>query len=61
MEGISALIGQAYPTTHFLIITRGVFSKALGFTELWPYFVPLLVAIPLLTLASVAGLRDQEK
>lgn len=61
MEGISALVGQAYPTTHFLIITRGVFSKALGFTELWPYFVPLLVAIPLLTLASVAGLRDQEK
>ncbi|MGM0912722.1 MAG: ribosome-associated ATPase/putative transporter RbbA [Pseudomonadota bacterium] len=61
MEGISALVGQAYPTTHFLIITRGVFSKGLGFTELWPYFVPLLVAIPLLTLASVAGLRDQEK
>ncbi len=61
MEGISALIGQAYPTTHFLIITRGVFSKALGFSELWPYFVPLLVAIPLLLLASVAGLRDQER
>nr|WP_298249814.1 ribosome-associated ATPase/putative transporter RbbA [uncultured Halomonas sp.] len=61
MEGISALVGQVYPTTHFLIITRGVFSKALGFSELWPYFVPLLVAIPLLLLASVAGLRDQEK
>ncbi|MDT8878729.1 ribosome-associated ATPase/putative transporter RbbA [Halomonas saccharevitans] len=61
MEGVSALIGQAYPTSHFLIITRGVFSKALGFADLWTYFLPLLVAIPLLTLASVAGLRDQER
>lgn len=61
MEGVSALIGHIYPTSHFLIITRGVFSKALGFADLWTYFLPLLMAIPLLTLASVAGLRDQER
>ncbi|WFM70301.1 ribosome-associated ATPase/putative transporter RbbA [Halomonas sp. CKK8] len=61
MEGVSALIGHIYPTSHFLIITRGVFSKALGFADLWTYFLPLLVATPLLTLASVAGLRDQER
>lgn len=61
MEGASALIGQLYPTSHFLIISRGVFSKALGLAELYPYFIPLLIAIPLLTLLSVFGLRKQEK
>jgi ribosome-dependent ATPase len=61
LEGTSAFIGQLYPTSHFLIISRGVFSKTLDLGQLLPYFVPLLVAIPLLTLASVAGLRKQEK
>ncbi len=61
LEGASAFIGQLYPTSHFLIISRGVFSKELGLGELLPSFLPLLLAIPLLTLASVAGLRKQEK
>jgi len=61
MQGPGALIGQLYPTTHFITISRGVFNKALGLTDLWPYFVPLLLAIPLLTLASVAGLSKQER
>jgi ribosome-dependent ATPase len=61
LEGSSALIGDIYPTSHFLIISRGVFSKALDLGELLPHFLPLLLAVPLLTLASVAGLRKQEK
>ena len=36
-------------------------SKSLGLAELYPYFIPMLLAIPLLTLLSVAGLRKQEK
>jgi len=60
MEGAGAFIGKLYPTTHFLIISRGVFSKALGLADLYPYFIPMLLAIPLLTLLSVAGLRKQE-
>lgn len=61
LEGIGALIGNAYPTSHFLIISRGVFSKGLGLADLYPYFTPLLIAIPVLTLLSVAGLKKQEK
>ncbi|SFP81966.1 ribosome-dependent ATPase [Geopseudomonas sagittaria] len=61
LEGASAFIGELYPTSHFLTISRGVFSKALDLSDLLPSFIPLLVAIPLLTLASVAGLRKQEK
>ncbi len=61
LEGGSALMGQLYPTSHFMTISRGAFSKALGLAELAPWFVPLLLAIPVLTLASVAGLAKQER
>ncbi|MNZ32158.1 Inner membrane transport permease YbhS [compost metagenome] len=61
LEGASAFIGQLYPTSHFLIISRGVFSKALNLADLYPYFIPMLLTIPVLTLLSVAGLRKQEK
>lgn len=61
LEGGAALLGEAYPTSHFLIISRGVFSKALGVEDLYFYFFPLLLAIPVLTSLSVAGLRKQER
>ncbi|MBF7730115.1 ribosome-associated ATPase/putative transporter RbbA [Pseudomonas sp. N040] len=60
LEGIGALIGQLYPTSHFLVISRGVFSKALGFADLSAYFVPLLITIPLLLALCVAFLKKQE-
>lgn len=60
LEGGAALMGKLYPTSYFLIICRGVFSKALGFADLAPYFLALLVAIPLLTLLSVLALKKQE-
>ncbi|TBU95392.1 ribosome-associated ATPase/putative transporter RbbA [Phytopseudomonas dryadis] len=60
MEGAGAFIGNIYPTSHFLTISRGVFSKALGLHDLYLYFFPLLLTIPVLTLLSVAGLKKQE-
>jgi ribosome-dependent ATPase len=60
LEGMGALIGQIYPTSHFVVISRGAFSKALGFAELATYFVPLLLTIPLLTLLSAMLLKKQE-
>jgi len=60
MEGVGAFIGNIYPTSHFFIICSGVFSKALGLAELYVRFIPMLLAIPVLTLLSVAGLRKQE-
>jgi ribosome-dependent ATPase len=60
LEGSGALIGQVYPTTHFLTISRGTFSKALGFADLGGSFVPLLIAIPVLFGLSVALLKKQE-
>lgn len=60
LEGAAAVIGKLYPTSHFLIISRGAFSKALGFADLWVYYLPLLVMIVVLTLLSVYFLKKQE-
>jgi len=61
LQGGAAVIGHVYPTSHFLIISRGVFSKALSLGDLTPYFLALLITIPVLTLFSVLGLRKQER
>ena len=60
LEGAAAFIGQLYPTSHFLVISRGAFSKALGFPDLWIYYLPLAAMIVVLTLLSVACLKKQE-
>jgi len=61
LEGAGALIGQFYPTTHFLTIARGTFSKALGFGDLQASFIPLLIAVPLLVGLGAVLLRKQER
>ena len=61
LEGMGALIGHIYPTTHYLTIARGTFSKALGFADLQASFVPLLIAVPVLIAASAALLKKQER
>ncbi len=60
LHGFGAFIGQIYPTTYFLTISRGVFVKALDFGDLHGSFVPLLIAIPILIGLCTALLRKQE-
>lgn len=60
LEGAGKLIGQVYPATHMLTISRGVFSKALDFSNLQGSFWPLIVAIPVILGASVLLLKKQE-
>jgi ribosome-dependent ATPase len=60
LEGAGALIGRVYPMTHFLTISRGTFSKGLGFTDLYHSFLPLMIALLVLMGLSVALLRKQE-
>ncbi|MBV1863507.1 MAG: ribosome-associated ATPase/putative transporter RbbA [Rhodobacteraceae bacterium] len=59
LEGVGAVIGQIYPTTHFVTIARGTFSKALEFDDLATSFLPLLIAVPVLTGLGVLFLRKQ--
>lgn len=60
LEGPGRWIGQIYPTSHFLTIARGTFSKALNLTDLWGAFIPLLIAVPLVLGLSVWLLKKQE-
>ncbi len=61
LEGTAFVIGELYPTTHFLTISRGTFAKGLGFEQLAPSFLPLLVAVPVLIGLGALLLRKQER
>ncbi len=61
LEGLGRLIGEVYPTTHFLMIARGAFAKGLGFEALQGAFVPLLIAVPVLLGLAVLLLAKQER
>ena len=61
LTGAGAAIGCLYPTTYFLVISRGTFSKGLGFSGLSTSFFMLLATIPVLTVTSVLLLKKQGK
>lgn len=60
LKGVGRLIGHIYPTAHFLVITRGVFSKALGFADLQKEFFALALTIVVLLTLCTLLLRKQE-
>lgn len=60
LEGPGRWIGEIYPTSHFLTIARGTFSKALDLMDLWQLFIPLAIAIPVVIGLSVLLLKKQE-
>ena len=60
LEGVGAIIGRLYPATHFLTISRGVFSKALDISTLAPSFWPLLAAVPIILGLAIVLLKKQE-
>jgi len=61
LQGAGYWVGQFYPATYFILVCRGAFTKGLGFAELWPSLLALAAFIPVLTLASVALLKKQER
>ncbi len=61
MEGAAALIGAVNPATHFVTISRGTFSKALGFDDLLPSFLALLATGPVLLGLSIVLLKKQAR
>lgn len=61
LEGMGHYIGQIYPTTHMLIISRGVFNKALNYTDLHASLLALLITIPIILGTSIWLLKKQER
>jgi ribosome-dependent ATPase len=61
LEGGAAVFSKIYPTTHFLVISQGTFSKALGFGDLSAQFVALGIFVPAIIVICALLLRKQEK
>lgn len=61
LDGIAYFIGHIFPTSYYLTIARGTFSKGLSFHDLWLWFIPLIVTIPILLGLTIALLRKQER
>ncbi len=61
LEGGAYWVGQFFPATYFLILSRGVFTKALGFFNLMGPILALAAFIPALTFIAWLFLPKQEK
>ncbi len=61
LQGAGRLIGEIYPTTYFIIASRGTFSKGLGFADLGQVFFALALAIPVILGLSALLLGKQAK
>ena len=61
LTGGAAAIGTLYPSTYFMKISVGAFTKSLGFTALSASFGALAVFIPVFSILSLTFLRKQEK
>jgi ribosome-dependent ATPase len=61
LEGAGRVIGSLFPTTYFLIVSRGTFNKALDVGDLSSQFLALAAFIPVVTLLSLLLLRKQAR
>lgn len=60
LEGMGRFVGMFYPTSHFLTIARGTFSKGLYLFDLQAPFIWLLLTVPVVIGLSVIFLKKQE-
>lgn len=60
LDGFGAFVSKIYPTTYFMTISRGVFSKGLGFEELTGSLIPLALSVPVLIAIGTLLLTKQE-
>lgn len=61
LEGVAQYIGNIFPVTYFINISRGVFSKNVSFSELRFEFFVLSISIFVILYCSYLVLNKQEK
>ena len=61
LVGAGKIIALTFPTTYFMTISKGVFTKSLGFKELMPDYFYLCIFALLFMVLSTLFLRKQEK
>lgn len=60
LEGGARLMGSAWPTTYYMHLSVGAFTKGLGAGNLWPDILALLMFAPVFTLLAAFFLKKQE-
>lgn len=60
LEGIGAFLGSIFPASYFITISRGIFSKDVGFEGLKTEFFALGILIVAITVLSLLALKKQE-
>lgn len=60
LDGSGRIIGEIYPTTHMLTISRGVFCKALTLVDLYHPILILLIAVPIMFGITLLLLKKQD-
>ena len=61
LEGFGRVIGELYPATYMVNISRGVFNKALGLGELSGAYWAMLASVPVIMGLAVLMLKKQER
>jgi ribosome-dependent ATPase len=60
LSGIAQVIGSLWPTTYFMRMSVGAFTKGLGWQELSPDLLTLVAFSPVFLLVSALLIRKQE-
>ena len=59
-SGAAWVIGSVYPTSHMLLVSRGIFNKALEFHDLHQPILMLIVTIPVILGLGIFFQKKQE-
>jgi ribosome-dependent ATPase len=60
LEGIGAYVGDIFPVTYYINVSRGIFSKAVRFEDLYLEFTVLILSIFVIFILSMFALKKQE-
>jgi ribosome-dependent ATPase len=61
LSGTAQVIGLCFPMSYFRPISVGTFTKGLGFADLGPSILTLMIFVPALTALSMLLLPRQER
>ena len=60
LEGVGRLIGEIHHASHFFTISRGIFNKALGISNLYHPFMAMAIAAPIILTMAIGLLKKRE-
>ena len=59
-SGAARVVGSIFPTTYMLLISRGIFNKALEFRDLVHPILIMLIMIPIILGLGIISQKKQE-